>query len=110
MTESCDNIMSIYSAYCYTGIYSQHIIIYYDSCDTLVGTYELNKNISLLAFTFQELNLKVGVPVMLLRNVPNSQMCNGLQGIVKALTRESVTVRFKRIGVTHTFRKETFTQ
>ena len=62
-----------------------------------------------LCCDFQTLVLKVGCPVMLLKNI-TPKLCNGLQGVVVALTQQTARVRFASIGVDHTFTKCTFTK
>lgn len=52
--------------------------------------------------------LKVGCPVMLVRNMSN-RLVNGLQGIVKSLTKSSVRVFFQQLNQVVELKKETFT-
>jgi hypothetical protein len=58
---------------------------------------------------FQVLALKVGCPVMLMRNV-SERLVNGLQGIVTHLTQTSATVFFRDAQQTLTVKKEKFSR
>ena len=54
------------------------------------------------------LNVKIGCPVILLRNLGGNLM-NGLRGVVTAFTDDDITVQFQTINETHTIKRYPFT-
>ena len=59
-------------------------------------------------FYFKELHLKIGVPVMLLKNL-RSDLVNGLTGTVAAMGDESVDVSFPDFANLVTIPRHIFT-
>ena len=55
----------------------------------------------------QELKLKVGCPVMLLKNM-SDKFVNGLQGTVLSVTEKTATVKFQSVDSTLTVGQELF--
>ena len=80
-------------------------IYYLQSSQFLVG--EIVNIYSMFLYLLQVLRLKLGAPVVLLKNV-SPQLVNGLRGNVCDLKEAAVAVHFPSLSSTHTFEKENF--